>query len=392
MATLKQTIKEFFDRNARQNRPDAALLLIVGFIVVFGILMLSSASLIVAYTSHNDPYYFFKTQVVFLAIGVFAFFFFSQINYNFWGGKFAFLMLIWSIALLLLVFIPGLGKLVNGSRSWIDVFGFSIQPAEFVKLTFLIYLSAWLAKKQERHIEGDRRQRTTQFFVLLGVIAFLMLMQPDLGTLFVIALTSVVVYFISSAGKMRHIVLILFLIIVSVSFVLGLDKSKIPSARLNHQLDRFRCLQNPDYDKKGACYQINQSLIAIGSGGIFGRGLGESRAKFMYIPEVQNDFIFSIIGEEVGFIFGGLLVISFIFLFYRGYLIAKNAPNDFGRLLAIGIVTWITGQAILNVGGIVNLIPMTGVPLPFVSAGGSAIISILSAIGILVNISRQTRI
>lgn len=392
MPTLKKIISEALGRNQRQNQPDTALLVIVAVIIIFGLVMLSSASLIIAYTAYHDAYFFFKTQIVFLAIGVFCFFVSSQIDYRIWSGKMALIMLVGSIGLLLLVFIPGLGKTVNGSRSWIELFGVTMQPAEFVKLSFLLYLSAWLAKKQERSLDGKEKKRTTQFFVLLGVIAVLMLLQPDLGTLFIISLSSLAVYFVSRAGHMRQIVTIAVILFIVVFGLLQIDKSKIPSTRINHQLDRFRCLVNPDYDRKGACYQINQSLLAIGSGGILGRGVGESRQKFMYIPEVQNDFIFSIIGEEVGFIFSGLLVILFVLLFYRGYLIAKHSPDDFGRLLALGIVTWITGQAILNIGGIINLLPMTGVPLPFVSAGGSAIVSILIAIGILVNISKYSKV
>jgi cell division protein FtsW len=157
-----------------------------------------------------------------------------------------------------------------------------------------------------------------------------------------------------------------------------------------YQLNRFKCLVNSSFSSNDICYQVNQSLIAVGSGGFWGRGLGESRQKFLYLPEVNGDSIFPIIAEETGFIFSGLLIILYLYIFYRGYLISKYAPDGFGRILSFGIVSWIAIQACLNIGGMVNLLPMTGVPLPFVSYGGSAIMSSLAAVGILINISKQT--
>jgi cell division protein FtsW len=155
-------------------------------------------------------------------------------------------------------------------------------------------------------------------------------------------------------------------------------------------MNRIKCTIDPSFSKNEICYQINQSLIAVGSGGIFGRGLGESRQKYLYLPVANSDFIFAIIAEETGLIFGSLLIGLYVFIFYRGFLIAKKAPDLFGQNLAIGIVSWISIQAMLNIGGIINIIPMTGVPLPLVSSGGSAIIAALAASGILINISKQT--
>ena len=158
-----------------------------------------------------------------------------------------------------------------------------------------------------------------------------------------------------------------------------------------YQADRFKCMMDPSYSSADKCYQVNQSLIAVGSGGLIGRGLGESRQKYMYLPEIQGDSIFAIIAEESGLIFSSLLIFLYVYVFYRGYLISKFAPDVFGRILAIGIVCWIVIQAFLNIGGMINIMPMTGVPLPLVSYGGSSILSALTAIGILVNISKQTR-
>lgn len=369
-----------------EHKSGRPLIFIVGAIVIFGLIMLSSASSVIAYSIYHDSYYFFKHQIFGLVLGLLAFWFFSKVDYQIWR-KYAWAMLVGSVILLLLVFVPGLGKLVNGSRSWIDIFGFSLQPAEFVKLTFLIYLSAWFAGKNDKLI--DIKQRSGQFWFIMAAISILMLMQPDFGTLFIIGLISLSVYFVSG-HQIKYVVVGFFVCLIGLFFLLSLDEAAIKSNRLNHQLDRFRCVINSNFDKQGACYQVNQSLIAIGSGGIFGRGLGDSRQKFFYIPEVQNDFIFSIIGEEVGFIFGSLLVVFYFILFYFGCRVAKNTPDDFGKMLALGIVVWMSGQAILNIGGIINLLPMTGVPLPLISSGGSAMLAGLASIGILVNISKQT--
>jgi len=215
----------------------------------------------------------------------------------------------------------------------------------------------------------------------LGTIAILMILQPDIGTLFIISLTSLVIYFVGG-GKLRHI-----LVIMAMGALLLSAAVKIKP----HIGERFRCFADPNYSSQKECYQLNQSLIAIGSGGLWGRGLGESRQKFMYIPEIEGDSIFAIIAEEMGLIISSILVMLYLFLFYRGYLVACRAPDIYGKILAIGIVTWLTAQALINIGGMINLIPMTGVPLPFISYGGSAMLAALGAIGILTNISKQIK-
>jgi len=223
---------------------------------------------------------------------------------------------------------------------------------------------------------------TFPFIVTLGVIAGLMLLQPDLGSLLIIASSAIVVFFVGG-GKFKHIMIAGLLAVLVLFLVMSLKSS--------YQSDRFKCYQNPSYDTQDECYQINQSLIAIGSGGWFGRGLGQSRQKFMYLPEVWGDSIFPIIAEEIGFVFGTALLLLLLFLFYRIIYVAKTAPDSYGTSLAVGVVAWLAIQSFLNIGGQLNLIPMTGVPLPFISAGGSSAISSLIALGIIINISKQTR-
>lgn len=379
MATLKQAINKLLEPRSSQHEGDKNLIIAVGIIIIFGLIMLSSASSVVAYTKFGNSYYYFTHQLFGLFLGLVAAWFFSRLDYHLWR-KYAFAFLIFSIVLLLLVFIPGLSATYGKAQSWINIFGFSLQPSEFVKLFFLLYLAAWLESRGKKL--SDLHQGTGPFVVVLGVIAFLMLLQPDIGTLAIIALVSLIVYFVGG-GKIFHIL---------VMIIIGVLAFAVMVQYKPYRLDRFRCFIDPGFSSNDICYQVNQSLIAVGSGGWFGRGLGESRQKFMYIPEIQGDSIFPIIAEETGLIFSGILVILYIYIFYRGYLIAKYAPDVFGRILAIGIVSWIVIQAVLNIGGMINLLPMTGVPLPFVSYGGSAIMSALAAIGILINISKQTRI
>lgn len=378
MSSLKQALNKILTPKVGEHVLDKKLIITVGVIIVFGLIMLSSATAAVAYYNHGDSYYFFKRQLFGLAVGLLAFWFFSRVDYHRWG-KYAFWFLAVSVLLLLLVFIPGLSAEWGKSRSWINIFGYSLQPSELVKISFLLYLARWLESREKRlHniVEG-----IGPFLAVLGVIALLMVLQPDVGTMIIIAITSLAVYFVGG-GKTKHILVMIVLGLVVLTALVKITP---------HQQNRFKCFSDPSWSANDKCYQINQSLIAVGSGGIFGRGLGASRQKFMYLPEVSGDSIFAIIGEETGLVFSSVLVLLFLYLFYRGYLIARAAPDNFGRILAIGIVTWLVIQAIINIGGIINFMPMTGVPLPFVSYGGSAMLAALAAVGILVNISKQTR-
>ncbi|MFA6306317.1 MAG: putative lipid II flippase FtsW [Patescibacteria group bacterium] len=361
-----------------EHESDRPLVFIVGAIVIFGLIMLSSASSVMAYSAHQDSYYFFKHQLFGLVLGLAAAWFFSRVDYQLWR-KYALWMLIASIGLLLLVFIPGLAGTWGTSRSWINVFGFSLQPAEFVKITFLLYLAAWLEGRKKQLAEVSRG--IGPFVVILGVIAMLMILQPDMGTLTIIALASLAVYFIGG-GSIKHLIVLILLGLLALIIMVNVYP---------YQANRFKCLLDPSFSKEEICYQVNQSLIAVGSGGFWGRGLGASRQKFFYLPQAQNDAIFPIISEEIGFVFSVGLILLYLALFFRGVVIAKKAPDDFGKILAIGIVSWIVMQALINIGGMVNIMPMTGVPLPMVSYGGSAMLVALASVGILINISKQTR-
>lgn len=374
-----QTIKKAFAPKKGEHEADKSLIITLGIILVFGLVMLSSASSVVSYAKFGNIYNYFLHQLLAVIISLVMMFIVSKIDYHFWK-KYAGVFLITSIVLLLLVFIPGIRANFGTSRSWINVFGYSFQPSELVKVTFLIYLATWLEAKKGQL--GSFESGIFPFLATLGVISFLMLLEPDLGSLLIIASMAMIVFFVGG-GKFKHILMTLLLA--------GLVMFLIVYLKSSYQSERFKCYQNPNYDTQDECYQINQSLIAAGSGGWFGRGLGQSRQKFMYLPEVWGDSIFPVIAEEIGFVFSTIVLLLLLFLFYRILQTAKNSPDSYGTSLAVGVVSWLAIQSFLNIGGQLNLIPMTGVPLPFISAGGSSAISSLIALGIVINISKQTR-
>jgi len=366
------------EKPKKAKQADLGLIVIIVVLLVLGLISLSSASSVWAYSKFGDAYYYFKHQLFGLSLGLVSFWFLSRIDYHIWK-KYAKQFLIFSIFLLTLVFIPGLSAHYGKARSWIDVFGFSLQPAEFVKLSFLLYLSAWL-EERKKDLQ-NLNVGLMPFLISLGAIAVLMLLQPDLGTLIIISSTALIVYYVGG-GSVKYILGIIILALLGLSIMVQLRP---------YQLNRFKCMIDPSFSASDICYQTDQSLIAVGSGGVLGRGLGASRQKFMYLPEVSGDSIFAIMAEEDGWIISSLIVICYLILFYKGYSIAKRTDDDFGKNLAIGIVSWITIQAVMNIGGIISLIPMTGVPLPLVSYGGSAILANLSALGVLVNISKYVK-
>jgi cell division protein FtsW len=359
------------------HQPDKKLLICIGLLVVAGLIFLSSASAVVAYERFGSSDYFFKRQLLVVLVGLLMFYVCYKIDYRVWR-KYAFFFLVISCIFLSLVFIPGLSMRGGTARSWLDIFGFSLQPSEFVKIFFLIYLAAWLEAR--RKDLGNFKQGIGPFLLVLSAIAILVLLQPDLGTLVIIASISLVVYFVGG-GKISHLVIVLLLAVLALAVMVHYKP---------YQMQRFECAFDPSANTKAQCYQLNQSLIAVGSGGILGRGLGQSRQKFMYLPEVYGDSIFAVMGEEIGFVFVTAFLLLYLFLFYRIIIIAKHAPDIFSKLLCVGVASWLAIQTFFNVGGIIGLIPMTGVPLPLVSQGGSSVMAALIGLGIITNISRQT--
>lgn len=361
---------------SRGRRPDTALLLIVGALVVFGLVALSSASTVISYEQYGRSSYLIQRQLLSVLIGILLFAVTFSIDYRTWR-RYAFPFLLTSLVLLIAVFLPGIGRELLGARRWIDVGPIFFQPAEVVKLTFLLYLAAWLEQRTRRLHE--RNYGLWPFLVLLGTMTILLVSQPDVGTLAIIASTAIAVYIVAGA-PLRDF---------GFMAVLGAAAFWLIIQSGSYRANRLLVFLNPQLDPQGIGYHINQALLAIGSGGLFGVGLGHSRQKFNYLPEVAGDSIFAVIAEELGLIVVLGLLALFVFFAIRGFRIARRAPDEFGRILAAGVTSWFIFQALINIGALTGVLPLTGVPLPFISYGGSAMIMSLGAIGILANISRH---
>ncbi len=358
-------------------KPDQILIFTTFALVVFGLLMISSAGVAVSKYRFDDSYYFFKHQLFFGVIpGLILMFFVQKIDYSFWR-KIALLFFLVNLGLLILVFIPGLGLKFQGASRWIGLGPFSFQPSEMLKLSLILYISAWLEAKREKRT--DLFEGFIPFLAILGAIGFLIIKQPDMGTLGVIVFIAVSVYFLSGAS-LAHLMAML---------VAGMAAFFVLVKVESYRMDRLLVFLRPEIDPRGIGYQINQALLAIGSGGIFGVGLGHSRQKFNYLPEPVGDSIFAIISEELGIVGATLLVLLFVVFAMRGFKIAKHAPDTFGRLMAVGITSWIVFQALINICAITGLIPLTGVTLPFISYGGTSLVFSMVGVGILLNISKK---
>jgi len=362
----------------KSNQKSDQILTITTFaLIVFGLVMISSAGVAISQHRFGDGYYFFKHQLFYGVLpGLFLMFIAQKIDYHFWR-RIAFLLFAINLFLLVLVFIPGLGLKFQGASRWIKLGPFSFQPTEMLKFTLVLYLAAWLESKKD--LKRDLFEGFIPFLAIIGIVGFLIIKQPDMGTLGIIVIVAMVMYFLSGA-RTSHIA-----IMISAGLVAFLALVKFESYRMN----RLLVFLHPELDPRGIGYQINQALLAIGSGGIFGLGLGHSRQKFNYLPEPVGDSIFAIICEEIGLIGAVVLVLLFVIFAMRGFKIAKNAPDAFGKSVAGGITAWIIFQALVNVSAISGLIPLTGVTLPFISYGGTSIIFSMIGVGILLNISKK---
>ncbi|MBU1036757.1 putative lipid II flippase FtsW [Patescibacteria group bacterium] len=377
---FKAVFKDLFGHSSGEHKPDLIFISSLAVLCFLGLLMLSSASSVQAFQKFNDSYYFLKHQITRgLLPGLLAFVLLSRISYRYWK-KYAFWLLVISLALLVLVFIPGIGVVYNNAHSWIKIGGLSFQPTEVVKLTFLIYLASWFDKKNKQEMKNPEYS-LIPLLSLLGLIIFLILAQPDTGSLLIILAIALMVYFAAGA-PWKYI-----LSMVAAGLIVLIIAVQIAPYRL----DRFTSFLHPEKDPQGKGYHISQAKLAIGTGGIFGLGIGKSRQKFNYLPEVSGDSIFAIIAEEMGFIFSLIIIILFLMLMIRGFKIARASPDNYGMLLALGITGWFSFQAFVNIAGMVAILPLTGIPLPFISYGGTALFVSLAACGILVNISKYSR-
>jgi cell division protein FtsW len=369
------------ESNARTGARSSTALLLVATIAVLNVVggvMVLSASSVASLTDYGSPWYFFFRQMMWTVLGVLAFALAVRFDYRRWRNLRQPLLIL-SAVLLLLVLVPGIGIYVSGSRRWLGAGMFRFQPSEFAKLALLVY-SADLVARRGREIR-DWRRVVRPVVLVLGLFTLLVMKEPDLGSAMVLAVV-VLAVLVAGGVRKRHL-----------AVVFGLGITAVTALALLEPYRRTRMLTflDPFADSSNAGYQISQSLIALGSGGFTGVGLGAGRAKWNFLPNAHTDFIFAIIGEELGLIGCFLVMGLFVAFAVFGARAALRAPDRFGALLAAGTTVWVVGQAVINIGAVVGLLPVTGIPLPFVSFGGSALIMTMLACGILVNVARQGR-
>lgn len=361
-------------------KPHDADRLLLGLLIglsVFGLIVLLSASGPVSFQYYSDPLYFVRRQI-FLGLlpGAVVFWLISRMDYR-QLKPYAFPLLAITIVLLLVVFIPGLGSRIGGSQSWIKLFGFTLQPSEFVKFTFLLYSASWLATKGvEKKLEAS-----VPYFAAVGIVMFLLVMQPDTGTMSIIVMTAMLMYFAAGAP----------LLWFAGAGAIGTALVGLLIAIAPYRAARFMTFLHPELDPQGIGYHINQAFLAIGSGGLFGLGFGQSRQKYLYLPEVQGDSIFAVMAEELGFMATALFLSAMGVLVWKCFRIAKDSPDTFGSFIAIGVGIWLAVQTFANVASMTGLIPITGVTLPFVSYGNSAMVSLFAGLGLVASVSRMSR-
>lgn len=350
-----------------RGKPDMVIIFLVAGLSLLGLLMVYNASTVEAFRDFADKYYFLKNQFAWMIIGWLLLWLVSFFDYH-WFGKLALPLFIANVLLLILVLVPGLGLAIKGARRWINLGSFVFQPTETLKIALVLYLSVWLGKSRS----------LLSFLLLIGFILGLIILQPDLGTAVIVVATAFLVYYFSGAKILPILAVSLLFLAIGISLVLVSP----------YRRQRLKTFLNPAADPLGSSYHIRQALIALGSGGFFGVGLGKSRQKYQYLPEATTDSIFAVIGEETGLFGTSFLLGAFMVLIYRGINIAQKAVDPLGRLIAGGLISWLAIQVFMNISAMVALVPLTGIPLPLISYGGSSLLVTLVSFGILLSVSR----
>ena len=363
----------------RPNRPDLAIVAVVLALIGVGLVLVYSASFAIGLNDFGNPNYFIVRQVIGAVVGLALMLLLARTNYESlrrWSP----LILAGALLGLALVLLPGVGHASNGAARWVRLGPLPpVQPSEFAKLAMVIYIAAWLAAKGEQVKQFSLG--VVPFVMMVGLVGGLIMLEPDMGTFLVIALTTGTMFFVAGA---------------SISHVLTLAASGLAGGAVlvaveGYRLERLLSFLHAEKDPAGKGYQILQLLIALGSGGVRGLGLGESRQKFFYVPGAHTDGIFAIAGEELGFVGAAALIVLFAVLVARGLRAAVRARDKFGFLLAVGVTCWIAYQAVINIAGVTRLLPLTGIPLPFLSYGSSAMMATLAGVGVLLSVSRYPK-
>ena len=357
---------------------DYPFLIITLLLLSFGLIVLYSASTVQSFNTYGTTTYYISHQLLYGGlVGLLALYFCSKIDYHIWQ-KYLPGLIVFSLLLLVAVKVPSLSFSAGGARRWLSLGPLSFQPSELAKLVMVFYLASWIDKK--KHKLNDFYFGFLPSVCIIGLFSVLILLQPDLGTMLVLITMAFAMLF-SAGVNWKYLI---WSVIAGLIALYGFVKLAPYRAR------RLITFFNPTIDPKGISYQINQALLGIGAGGWWGYGYGMSRQKYNYLPEAISDSIFAILAEELGFVRVLLSIALFAAFAIRGFTVAKRAPDVFGRMLAFGITCWITFQALINIAAIVNLLPLTGIPLPFFSYGSTALILNLASIGIVLNVSRQS--
>ncbi|WEK52867.1 MAG: putative lipid II flippase FtsW [Candidatus Cohnella colombiensis] len=366
--------------------PDFLLLILTLLLVGFGLVMVFSASssmTVVDQKYGNDALFFTRKQLMWAGIGTFLMLIMMNINYE----KIRKLSgLFFIFALILLMIVPFAGVYLNGARSWLSIAGFSVQPTEFAKLAIIMYLATIIAKKDEKFREFKRG--LLPVMIVVGFFAFLIMLQPDLGSCAILVICASVVV-VAGGSNMKHITLSAAILIGLATLGLSVYLLFNPEFDGGYRLARFSAFLDPLADSQNSGWQLTRSLEAFGHGGLTGAGLGHSVQKLFYLPLAYNDFIFAVIGEELGFIGTTIFILFYLLFIWRALIVSLRCPDIYGTLVGIGIVSLIAIQALINMGGVSGAIPVTGVTLPFISYGGSSLLVMLIAMGVLLSISRE---
>ncbi|WP_350344845.1 putative lipid II flippase FtsW [Proteinivorax tanatarense] len=361
----------------RKQSPDILLLIVTMALLGFGLVMVYSASAIMAMARYGDSFYFLKRQTIYALLGLGAMYICINLNYWKWK-KFIKLFFVLNFVFLVAVIIPGVGVTINDATRWINLGFMRFQPSDFTKFALILFTANYLAAQKERIL--DFFYGIVPLLVILGISFGLIMLQPDLGTAISLAGTIGIMLFAAGA-KYRHL---LYIAVPGTALMTWFATSE------EYRLRRLTTFRDPWSDVSGAGWQIIQSLYGIAGGGLVGVGLGASRQKSGYLPEAQTDFIYAIIVEELGFIGGALVIILFGILVWRGLRTAIKAPDSFGCYLAMGMTVMIALQVIINIGVVTSSMPTTGITLPLISFGGTSLIVTLASIGIVLNVSRYS--
>lgn len=370
--------------NGLRGRPDFLLLVLIFILLGFGLVMVFSASSNMAMIDYNDPFHFVKLQFLYAVVGTFAMLVIMNIPYVVFKKSFL-LYFIPAIFMLILVLIPGIGEIRNGARSWFGIGGFGIQPTEFIKLGLILYLGTLIAKKGEKI--RDIKKGLLPVFVVVGFICGLISRQPDLGGCIVIAGTSLLII-VAGGANLKQLFMALTIISLFVAVVVSISMMSNPDS-WQYRIDRFTAFLDPTSDEQGTTFQLSRSLQALGHGGWFGTGFGNSVQKLTYLPYAYSDFIFAIIAEEFGFVGSVLFLLVYLLFIWRGLIVAVRCQAPYGTIVGVGIVSLIGIQTVVNIGGVTGAMPLTGVTLPFISHGGSSLFVTLISMGVLLSISRD---